>query len=105
MIDLNEFTKGGQVRNLSGKDRGLAARERFDLDRYDESREQVTVKVPHNVYAISTSFFCGMFGESYVKLGSRGLREVYRFEMPDVLRPQVEQGIERCAFQFTPLMK
>ena len=103
MIDLKKFTRGGTLQNLSGKERGLAARRVFQLDNYDESRTPVTVRIPDNVYAISTSFFCGMFGDSYQKLGDVGLREVYKFEMPDVLRPQIEQGLERCAFQFTPL--
>ncbi len=104
-IDLTSFTRGGTLQNLSGKDRGLAARKEFKLDSHDETRDPVKVRIPGNVYAISTSFFCGMFGDSYKKLGDAGLREVYSFEMPDVLRPQIEQGLERCAFQVAPLTR
>ncbi len=106
MIDLEEFTAGGKVKNLSGKERGKAARKQFGLDRLDSEREPVEVKIPNSVYAISTSFFCGMFGESYTKLGGpEKLREVYRFHVPDGLQPQIQQGLERCAAQFKPLMQ
>ena len=77
----------------------------FELDARDSRREPVKVRIPDNVYAISTSFFCGMFSGSYQRLGAKGLLEVYKFEMPEVLRPQIEQGLERCAFQFKPLME
>ena len=103
MIDLERFTKGGTVKNLSGKERGLSAREEFRLDDYDNGREPVVVRIPDNVYAISTSFFCGMFGKSYQTLGKRRLREIYRFETSEVPWPQIEQGLDRCAFQFSPL--
>ena len=103
MIDLKEFTRGGTLQNLSGKDRGLEARRMFGLDSHDETHASVTVRIPENVYAISTSFFCGMFGDSYQKLGDTGFRKVYRFDMPEILWPQIEQGLERCAFQFQPL--
>lgn len=104
MIDLQEFTRGGEVRNLSGKDRGLYAREQFNLDHHDSLQETVTVSIPKNVYAISTSFFCGMFGDSYDVLGREGLLKVYEFDVPDVLWPQIEQGLERCAFRLETLM-
>ncbi len=105
MIDLEKFTRGGTLRNLSGKDRGLEARRMFELDARDGKREPVKVRIPDNVYAISTSFFCGMFSDSYQRLGAEGLLEVYKFEMPEVLRPQIQQGLERCSFQFKPLME
>ena len=103
MIDLTEYTRGGTLGNLSGKDRGLDARRKFDLDSHDESGISVEVRIPDNVYAISTSFFCGMFGDSYKRLGDKRLREVYKFEMPEILQPQIEQGLKRCAFQFRSL--
>ena len=106
MIDLEDFTAGGKVRNLSGKDRGNAARQRFDLDRLDRGNGPVEVRIPDEVYAISTSFFCGMFGKSFSELGGREkLLEVYSFKIPDELWPQIEQGLERCASRFQPLMR
>ncbi len=105
MIDLGQYTANGKIRNLSGKDRGLSVREKFGMSDLDAKADVVTVRIPEYVYAISTSFFCGMFGESYWNLGGRDrLLEKYRFEMPNELWPQIEQGLKRCAFQFEPLM-
>ena len=104
MIDLELYTANGKVRNLSGKDRGLSVRGKFCMDELDRGPRTVEVRIPEYVYAISTSFFCGMFGDSYEALGRDGLLDKYEFDMPDELWPQIEQGLERCAHQFEPLM-
>ena len=104
IIDLAHYTAGGKVRNLSGKDRGLHARARFQMDEEDLRADPVIVHIPDHVYAISTSFFCGMFGASYNSLGRDGLLRKYRFQVPAVLRPQIEQGLERCSYDFQPLV-
>ena len=104
MIDLEKYTANGKVRNLSGKDRGLDVRNEFGMDDLDRGTSDVIVRIPHYVYAVSTSFFCGMFGDSYETLGRDGLLKKYKFDMPEELWPQIEQGLERCAYQFEPLM-
>lgn len=107
MIQLNlaEYTADGKVKNLSGKDRGLHARARFGMDRLDRGADAVTVIIPDYVYAVSTSFFCGMFSASYNALGGRdGLLDKYRFETLPELWPQIEQGLERCSYDFQPLV-
>jgi len=68
-IDLANFTSGGKFKNLYGKERGKAAREQFHLDKLDHQPDQVEITIPESVYAISTSFFCGMFEKSYRNLG------------------------------------
>lgn len=104
MIDLERYTADGKVRNLSGKDRGLGARREFGMDDLDRRAGSVTVRIPDCVYAVSTAFFCGMFGGSYETLGRDGLLDKYRFDMPDELWPQIEQGLDRCACRFEPFM-
>ena len=104
MIDLESYTAKGKVRNLSGKDRGLSVREEFRMDELDHHDGAVKVRIPPYVYAISTSFFCGMFGDSYEALGHEGLLDKYEFDVPQELWPQIEQGLERCDYQFKPFM-
>ena len=104
MIDLERYTANGKIRNLSGKDRGLSARQEFGMDELDRGAETVDVRIPEYVYAVSTSFFCGMFGDSYEALGREGLLEKYRFQMPGELWSQIDQGLERCSYEFEPLM-
>ena len=72
-INLFDRTQGGKIRNLSGKEPGEAAREYFELDKRDGERDSIVVIVPEDVYSLGPSFFCGMFGESYSKLGPIGL--------------------------------
>ena len=103
-IDLSLYTKSGKVRNLSGKDRGLAAREEFGMDDLDQSDDQVVIRIPDYVYAISTSFFCGMFSQSYNVLGPDGFRRKYVFRTHEDLGRQIDQGLERCSYEFEPLM-
>jgi len=65
----------------------------------------VEVKIPEAVYAISASFFCGMFQESYKKLGGQEkLLQVYKFSVSKDLEPQIEQGLERCSVDPRPFM-
>lgn len=104
-IDLKRYTAGGKVRNLSGKARGLDARAAFEMDRLDRGDETVHVLIPRYVYAISTSFFCGMFSGSYATLGRDGLLEKYKFDaVPGELLVQIEQGLERCSYDFEEFM-
>ena len=102
-LNLAECAADGKAKNLSGEDRGLHARDRFRMDELDRGADAVTVIVPDYVYAVSTSFFCGMFGGSYNALGGRnGLLEKYKFKAPPELWPQIEQGLERCSYDFQP---
>lgn len=96
-IDLSELTRGGEVRNLSGHERGFAARQLFGLDGADKDVEPVFVRVPSSIYLLTPSFFQGMFSQSVQALGSSRERflEHYRFDAPSVIMRQIDQGIER----------
>lgn len=93
-IDLTELTEGGQVRNLSGHLRGVAARQKFQLDALDQNEGAVTVHVPADLYALSSSFFQGMFAESVKRSGSReGFLRKYNFDAPAIVLRQIDSGI------------
>lgn len=96
-IDLGELTRGGEVRNLSGHERGFAAREHFALDRADVEAEPVFIRVPENIYLLTPSFFQGMFSQSVQALGNSRERFLnhYRFDAPSVIMRQIDQGIAR----------
>lgn len=103
-IDLSEYTGNGKVRSLFGKDRGLDARKRYNIDELDSSPDVVRVIIPEYVYAVSTSFFCGMFGDSYISLGEEKLLTKYVFQAPDHIWVQIEQGLARCTIEFQPFV-
>lgn len=94
-IDLVELTQG-EVRNLTGQDRGVAARELFGLDALDEQATEITVIIPTDLDAITTSFFQGMFAASVrsAKTAEAFLAK-YRFDATPSIMEQVIRGIER----------
>ncbi|MDJ1632653.1 hypothetical protein [Rhizobium rhizogenes] len=92
-IELEQLTKG-EVHNLSGHDRGQAARVHFKLSELDGGTDVVLIHVPEHVYTITSSFFQGMFAESVKHLGDReSFFARYRFDADPVVLQQVEQGI------------
>jgi hypothetical protein len=94
-ISFSDLTKDGEVRNLSGHERGRAARVNYHLDDVDQADESVRVVIPDDVYSITSSFFQGMFSESVRKAGSReGFLARFQFDAPPVVLRQIERGIE-----------
>jgi hypothetical protein len=93
-VDLDVLTKG-RVHNLSGHERGLAARELFNLDQLDRIDEVVKIKVPEHIYGISPSFIQGMLSASVRNLG-KSREQFYRhydIVSTDLVRRQIERGL------------
>lgn len=98
-IDLGFLTGDGKVKNLSGHDKGSAAREKFELNRLDELAEPVEVVIPAFVYAISSSFVQGMFIQSLQKLGSvDAFFKHYRFQAGATVIRQIERALAAKRF-------
>lgn len=94
-INLEELTKG-EVRNLTGHERGNAARELFGLDRLDNAGEPVHVIVPDELDAITTSFFQGMFARSVRSFeNAEAFLASYQFDASPSILQQVHRGIDR----------
>ncbi len=96
-IDLDLVANRGAVRNLAGKPRGEDARRQFKLDELDVLPGEVRVSVPDYVYAISSSFFLGLFSQSVVRLGSaEAFLNHYRFSADESVMQQIRHGLDRC---------
>lgn len=95
-LSIDSFLQGKGVRNLSGHERGVAARDFFDLDELDTAEDEIVIVVPPSIDAIASSFFQGMFANSVREFESdEEFLEHYRFKAsPSVFR-QIEQGIRR----------
>lgn len=91
-IELARLTRG-DVRNLSGQERGLRAREEFDVDALDREAEPVLVKVPRDLDTISPSFFRGMFSVSILTLGVAGFWSHYVFDASPAVLEQVQDAV------------
>ena len=98
MIELNidSFLKGKPVRNLSGHERGVAAREFYGLDELDTVDEEIIFIISPDVDAIASSFFQGMFSKSvHELLGDEGFLNHYKYRANPSVFHQIEQGIRR----------
>lgn len=95
MIDLDQLTGEGQVQNLSGRLRGLAAREMFKIDEMDAANSPVEVHVPEYVYSLTPSFFQGLFGKSVHALGDDEslFRARFKFVAAPIVLQQIERGL------------
>ncbi|MBN9033819.1 MAG: hypothetical protein J0I23_28910 [Rhizobiales bacterium] len=79
-LDLDKLAGSGKVKNLSGKERGIAARAELHLDELDRDDNTVEVLVPDYVDAISPSYFQGLFSGSIQRLeGKKAFLEKYKF--------------------------
>ena len=97
-LDLAERTHGGKIRNISGKKAGESAREYFRLDELDTVEHPIEVLVPKDVYNVSPSFFCGMFGKSFEQLGENKLLAHYQFKsVPEFISKQIHFGVKLCS--------
>lgn len=95
-LDLGLLTECGAIHNLAGKPRGVNARQEFHLDSLDHADGPVNVSVPSDIYAISASFFLGMFSQSVEALGGKErFLDHYRFDANDVVMEDIARGIER----------
>ena len=93
-IDLSKLVgQDGVV--LAGMERGAAARTLFTLDKLDSSLDEVVVTPPETLEAISTSFVQGFLAGSLKTLGEAKLREKYKFELNDVLKEDITDGLKR----------
>jgi hypothetical protein len=92
MIDLGHYQPKG-VRVFAGRDRGTSVRKATGLDDLDKTAEEVEVRVPPDTFAVNSSFFLAMFGDSVRILKAEGFKKKYRFTGKDITET-VESGIK-----------
>ncbi len=95
-IDLGEARTSADSKVFSGRERGLAARLKFALDRFDKEGREVIVAIPRDTYSMNLSFFLGMFGDSVRALGADVFRKRYHFDADPVLLQSIGEGIVRA---------
>lgn len=68
-IDFQEIVSGGTF-VLSGKQKGMNTRQKFNLDALDKSQEVVEITIPSGLEIITPSFGMGMFSASVIASGT-----------------------------------
>lgn len=83
-INLGRWRGSAENRVISGQDAGIAARKASKLDLLDRIKEKVIIEVPNDLFAVTSSFFLGMFTASIRALGGDKFREHYEFQGKDL---------------------
>lgn len=105
MLNFDEVAGGGKVTNLSGKERGIAARAEFKLDALDDVAGTIEIVVPEYVDTISPSYFQGLFSISILKLkGRENFLNKYHFQASPQVMEWVELGIRNATSSRKPLI-
>lgn len=94
VIDFEDIAGG--ARNISGHERGVEARKRYELDRLDEAGGLVDVVISDDIDAVAASFFQGMFSASVKRFASKDkFLQHYRFVARPMMMEQIIRGIDR----------
>src|ERR1035437_8781530 len=91
-VDLAKYQSGG-ARIFAGRDRGAFVRDAAALVEFERNKEDILeVLIPTETYAVTSSFFLGLFGETIRALGADEFRRRVRFVGKPITRV-VEQAI------------
>lgn len=95
MAQVIDFSRlGGPV--YAGRSHGALARQRLSVDALDALKEPVRVLIPDRTYAVTSSFFRGLFGPSLARFESRAaFLQHYRFEGSRDILEIIRLSIER----------
>lgn len=98
-INIDFAALGGPV--YIGRDRGEAARKKYNLDEIDRDVNcLIVVSVPDSTYSINSSFFLGFFGDSIVRAGSReAFLKKFSFSCPPTIMATIDRCIQRALHQ------
>lgn len=80
---------------FSGMLKGRELRKSLKLENLDAAPCTVTIRIPDNVVSLNASFCIGLFSESIKQLGEAQFRTKYKFECPDDILEDVNDGIEQ----------
>jgi hypothetical protein len=100
-IDLGAYRTAGTL-VFAGRIRGGQVRSKAGLDETDKDPEPIVIHVPEDVWAVTSSFFLGMFGPSVRTLGEAGFAAHYLFTGKDI-SPIVKDGVREALRTGSPL--
>jgi hypothetical protein len=90
-LDLRKY-QSSDSKVFAGRERGAFVRDAAQLSDFERSSDDLEVHVPEATYAISSSFFLALFGETIRQLGGQAFRRRVHFRGKDI-SSLVEQAI------------
>jgi len=97
-LDLGNVKTQTEAKVFAGRLRGTKCREYFEIESLDSKPDvRVSIVVPKDTLAITTSFFLSFLGPSIRRAGSEAaFADKYEFDCPDYIRPSIREGVERA---------
>ena len=100
-IELEKLTKG-EVRMLSGHERGLSAREYFQIEKLEQSCAKIIILADPKLDAITPSFVQGFWGGSErLAQGRENFLSLYEFKTSDLIKDDFVAGLDRLLMKRT----
>ncbi len=100
-INLGEI--GGPV--FLGRKKGEQARAKFKLDDADKDQSTYLIIVPESAYALASSFFLGLFGDSIRAAGSPDkFLAKFEFKSSDSIKTAIDSCIVRALHEHRELI-
>ena len=93
-IKLSEYV--GLTKVLAGRDNGEILRNKLKIEEIEKSEENIMIIIPESVKAFNSSYFLGAFGRSVRKLGRIKFNEKYIFQCTEVIKENIEDGINEA---------
>lgn len=100
-LDLAVYGNRG-ILAFVGRQRGKTVRDASHLVSEERTNEQIVVRVPEDLMAVTSSFVLGLFGDSIQTLGREGFRAKYDFQGKDI-SAVVNEAIEQALSTSSPL--
>lgn len=102
---LDGIKDANKIFAISGRDLGIKQRKHHKLNELEDNNEKIIVKIPSNIYFLSSSFFLGMFGESVRKCKTKEhFKEKFEFETNGKIDSNIEDGINDALKNINPLV-
>ena len=90
-IDLKQHIQNRKV--LSGRDNGINLRNKLNIEKIEKEHDEIKIIIPKDVYALNSSFFLGWLGKNVKNLGKDQFEKKYKFDCNDIVRLNIEDGI------------
>ncbi len=89
---------------FTGRSRGENLRKQLRLDQIS-SEEVVHVYIPEEVYAVTSSYFLGLFGPSIRSEGSAdAFFQKFKFDAPPLIKDAIADFVSRALREQKPLL-
>ena len=90
-----------KTKNLNGSELGKKFREKFELDKYDDTDDMIFIDISTKIFSINYQFFLGLFGDSLKKLGTRKFNLKYQFITGINLKTKISKFIEQAEIELS----